>query len=497
MGGPRTPTRSSTAGSIDPSPAVLPSRASAQAGRPPRLNTLSLSDRSLSASSDSPFRVASPASSRFTHSPQSSLASPGTDFRRTPISSFGTTSVASSRTSLGGSSLNEMAGEHHFGRVKLGNTRPKVEKSYLTLAAKAVEAANSAAAAAAAASASASASLSSSSSSFGSRSSRQVAETEARRAPSQRQRGRGGRGSRGVEAGVEAGAGAGARSGGGGGGTPGMFNRASFEHGNPNINTTTSTTFTSREQPETADFPLTLAETGGDMRHLQLDDYYSTPPPQHSFDSTSATVPRLHSQPSRSGMKRRASSPPTEVSPDERQAASAQAQQQPPQGAAGEQQRRTPGQHHPFAKRATPVFQHLAHPNYSSYSPDSAAGLSTIDSYASNLSVGLSSITSPSAQDRLSPAATMPKSLKQESHASPYMSSLTLDPGLQGLDVQSQPQFSVDATQQLAAAAAQKVHAENASRMKQQNPPKHSASHHICDCCPKKPKKFDTVEELR
>ena len=474
IGRPKTPTQSSTAGSVDDSPAATKSRTGSQASRQLQLKKLTISDRRsdlpLSASSES-FRVTSPFSSKFVHSPQSAMASPGlvssansaqsyaTDLQRSPV--FDTQSVASSHTSYGGSLLSEMAGEQPtFSR---GSVRSKPTDSNLSLAMKAVSAANSAAS---------SLSLSSSSQHHGGKNSSSGG--------AMRSSGHG------LARGLATGPGV------VGGSAPGMFNRKS--QANPQAGHPPAS-----ETPETDRLPLALAEAGGDIRHLQLDDY---PPPQSSTSTTTNNpppFPRLHSQPSRSGMKRKATTPPAEASHEDRQSASAQAQQQ--LQAASEQQRRTPGQHHPLAKRASPVFHppaHHHHPSYSSYSSKSSTGLSANGPYASPFSVATSSIPTPSSQqqDRLSPATTV-NTVQQESNASPYMSSLSLDPGLQGTDSQGQPQFNVDLAQQLAAAAAAKVSSENANRTKQQNPPRHSASHHICDCCPKKPKKFDTLEELR
>ena len=498
IGRPKTPSRSSTAGSIDASPAATKSRTGSLATRPPQIKTLSLSDRlsdrSLSASSESPFKATSPFSSKFAHSPQSTTASPGlvssahsaqsytTDLQRSPT--FDVTSVASSHTSFGGSFLSEMAGEPKFGRVKPSSVRSRPTDSNLSLAMMAVSAANSAAS---------SSSPSSSSQHMG------------KNALSGFKTHSAGYGSGHVyEQGVV------------GGGAPGMFNRTtSFEQLSGNATTP------SEAEPENQHPPLAaLVETGGDMRHLQLDDY---PPPQIGGANNPPPFSRLHSQSSRSGMKRKASPPPgelphEEVSRQSSASAPAQAQAQAPQslqhqlqGAASEQQRRTPAgqQHLPFAKRASPAFHlshhtnnhHHNHPplSHPSHSSSSSTALSANGSYASPpFSVGASNVaTAPSQQDRLSPAATV-KPLNRENHPSLYMNTLSLDPGLQGSgESQSQSQFSVDTAQQLAAAAAQKVSDENASRMKQQNPPRHSASHHICDCCPKKPKKFDTQEELR
>ncbi|MCJ1324480.1 hypothetical protein MMC10_001142 [Thelotrema lepadinum] len=487
IGRPKTPTQSSTVGSIAASPAATKSRTGSQAARPLQLQTLTISDRlsdqPLSASSDS-FRVTSPFSSKFVQSPQSAAASPGlislansaqsyaTDLQRSPV--FDNQSVASSHTSYGGSLQSEMAGDQPTFTRGSVRSKPLPTDSNLSLAMKAVSAAS------AANSAASSLSLSASSQQGG----KNASSGGAKRSSGH------GRGARGNEHGH---GGKAVVGGSGSGSAPGMFNRAttSNQAGHPPAS----------ETPETDRLPLAQAEPGADIRYLQLDDSSAPQSTSSSSNTNPPPFPRLHSQPSRSGMKRKATTPPAEASHhEERQSASAQAQHQQLQGAASEQQRRTPGQHHPLAKRASPVFHPPAHhhPSYPSYSSSSSTGLSANGPYASPFPVAASSIVTPSSQhqDRLSPAA-ITKPLEQETHASPYMSSLSLDPGLGGNDSQGQPQFNVDLAQQLAAAAAAKVSTENANRAKQQNPPRHSAIHHICDCCPKKPKKFDTLEELR
>ena len=236
-----------------------------------------------------------------------------------------------------------------------------------------------------------------------------------------------------------------------------------------------------------SDFPM--EETGG-MRHLHLDDRapphpdHFSPPPQHQHHQLS------HSQ-SRLGMKRRASSPPRQSAGDD---------QAPPQIAGGAAtselyQRRTSGHDRLSTNRASPVHQY--HPTQSSVSSTSSGGLRTGSSYASSagLSVGSSSITSVSSHDRSSPGGISPLS-DQYSGArdSSYANSLSLDPNSR---VPPSSHQRIPPDTKSAAAIARKMSTDNIGRGKPQNAPKLQANVHICVCCPKKPKKFDTIEELR
>lgn len=284
-----------------------------------------------------------------------------------------------------------------------------------------------------------------------------------------------------------------------------------------------------------AGFPMSMEETGGGLRQLHLDDRNRdrdrdrerdrTPGTSTSTNTVRATPPVTtpnghgHSQnqnhPSQShilhtlshsrsqGMKRRrASSPPREAlllllqhpAPAPLQIGS---------GTGSElYQRRTsgPGHHHlqlSAINRASPVLRH--HPHHASVSSASSAGLPN-SSYASSagLSVGgSSSITSLSSQDRLSPRGISPSSEHyHDDRDSPYVHSRSLDPNLR--NGSSLPQHHRSIPENFSAAAiARKMSNDNAGRSKQQNAPKLRADVHICSCCPKKPKKFDTLEDLR
>ena len=139
-------------------------------------------------------------------------------------------------------------------------------------------------------------------------------------------------------------------------------------------------------------------------------------------------------------------------------------------------------------------------PSHGSISSASSSSLRN-GSYASSngLSLG-SSITSISSHDHLSsgglsPGCISPSSEQQQQQSgrdSPYVSTLSLNSGAQDclLRAQQRPQPEPLST----AAIARKMSGPTALQ-KHSTAPK--IQNHICECCPKKPKKFDTLQELK
>ena len=242
------------------------------------------------------------------------------------------------------------------------------------------------------------------------------------------------------------------------------------------------------------DFPM--EETGASaLRQLHLED----PPPLSSLDSLPSSSSYYFSSTSNShssavdsrlGMKRRASSPPPEAPHDDKT----------PLLLVGTpsselyQRNTTSSTAHLSANRSSP--QNPFAQAHGSVSSASSSGPRN-GSYASSngLSVG-SSITSISSHDRLSPGGISPSSEQQHSgRDSPYVSSLPLN---------SSPQDSLSRSQQRpppesksTAVIARKMSSQPSAQPKHSGAPKIQAHVHICECCPKKPKKFDTVQELK
>lgn len=141
--------------------------------------------------------------------------------------------------------------------------------------------------------------------------------------------------------------------------------------------------------------------------------------------------------------------------------------------------------------RASPV--HRFQPAHGSVSSTSSASIRN-GSYASStgLSAGGSSMTSISSYDRLSSGGISPSSELDLGHDSPYMS-VNLDPSPRSPLSKGHPR-STSESKQSGAVSARKMSVDAA------NMSQHGASKlqgvFICECCPKKPKRFDSEEEL-
>ncbi|KAL2867908.1 putative C2H2 finger domain protein [Aspergillus lucknowensis] len=202
--------------------------------------------------------------------------------------------------------------------------------------------------------------------------------------------------------------------------------------------------------------------------------------PSRLFSVREATPPYLEA--SRSGMKRRASSPPREPIGNDKHALHTTTSN-------GDlSQRRTTG--HPFGNSLSVSSGYT--PSYGSLSAASSVSLRTTSSYSSAApSIG-SSITAASTYDRSS-GGISPKSDLDAFHEKSLMN----------------PSSAAALSAQIAAQNTQDVGSIESSRG---NPRKMSfqtnlsltkpaapkiGGLYICDCCPKKPKKFDSPEDLR
>ena len=502
--------------SLDASPVVASRRSFA--AKPPQLKSLSISDRPFSSSTNSPFKADSPHSSKWTSSPRSAVASPsllssGLKGRRfaDPYQSpsIDASSIASSSsTSISAPTSTDWEGDVKM-ETKFGRIPPQAQsrraESNLSLAMNAVSRASAAAVTTTAAKSTSPASsdfLSANSNldnSFGDSKLRtnsagvdyygqQSLPGGAAGSGHDRQRGQkvGGRSYRGSDQ----------NHGSFGGSQPEIGSGSQgVEPGPPGLpGLHDSGGFTIQPSgPSDSDYPM--AEFGG-MRHLHLEDHnhHQHPPPQSQPRELPATAhapfpaspPRhLHSSHSRQGMKRKPLSPHREASQEKRPAPAQPQKPQQKQSASPA----TPGQPQ-FSLSHNPFLTDLSSSNLTFYSSAYSIGL-TNGSFVSSpgLSVGDGNMTPASSQNPMS----QPEQFGNQT--APYPNSFSLDPGLQISDSQVHAQLASDAA--AAAAAAQKLSAENSSRVKQNNQPKLQATIHICDCCPKKPKKFDTIEELR
>ena len=237
---------------------------------------------------------------------------------------------------------------------------------------------------------------------------------------------------------------------------------------------------------DSADFPMEDTDPGVSnttaMRQLHLED--QTPPA--SFDSTSNQYFPIDSK--SSGMKRGASSPPPEASRGDKVPTHSV-------GGSNNDPYQRNSSHLQANNRDSPISRY-AQP-HGSVSSASSQGLHN-GSYASSaaLSAGNSSITSISSHELLSPRGVSPSSephmhIKNEG---PYYNQQPMNPSPQDTFPHTHQRTPSDP--QAAAAIARKMSSDPPPQRKS-SAPSLQAHVHICGCCPKKPKKFDTVEELR
>lgn len=232
------------------------------------------------------------------------------------------------------------------------------------------------------------------------------------------------------------------------------------------------------------------------VRQLHLDDRVpltSGKPNLHSIPyHHSSSHPFLHTSRSRPGMKRKQSQSPP---PDLSGAHAANAQLLAAAGMNIDLYRNN--SQHP-AQRLSPVH-HFSQTQGSISSQSSAGPRNNSHASSAGLSVG-SSITS---LDQHSPGTISPSSEQQTQHYqqqngqdSPYVTSLATNQGPSDTHSQSQQQYpqapldtssdpSVDSKPQIS------------QGQRRNTGPNMQSNAYICACCPKKPKKFETAQELR
>ena len=227
------------------------------------------------------------------------------------------------------------------------------------------------------------------------------------------------------------------------------------------------------------------------VRHLKLEEDH-TP-----LSSLSETKPHyyppsrssLHTSRSRPGMKRKQSQP---ESPPPKMSHEANAQLL---AAEGMNYRNT--SQYP-AQRLSPV--HRFAPNQGSISSQSSADLRN-NSYASSagLSVGGSSITS---LDQNSPGIISSSSEHQQNYQThneqdfSYIATLPMNQNPPNARPQPQQQYSQPPLENPPDPSVDQKPQPNPAQRRNTGPNMQSSAF-ICGCCPKKPKKFDTEQELR
>lgn len=159
-------------------------------------------------------------------------------------------------------------------------------------------------------------------------------------------------------------------------------------------------------------------------------------------------------------------------------------------------------QGNPNSQRRTTNQQQTAsqypHTAQASYPTDPSLGLIN-GTYApsAGLSLGDGATNSMDSHSHLSAGVVAHTNDQGEGRSSPsYLTNLSLDPSFRASNPPSHQALS-SADAQATAAAAHDMATDNSSGLTKSNNAQLQASLHICDCCPKKPKKFDTLEELQ
>jgi hypothetical protein len=221
-----------------------------------------------------------------------------------------------------------------------------------------------------------------------------------------------------------------------------------------------SMTSRSREGYEGAspdrDVSFHMEETG--FRRLHIEEYSSRP---GSYSPGSIT-----------GQKRRASSPPGDDGPA----------------------LHTVGSASDLFRRRESISRTSPAPRFhsNSGSVSSTASGPRSNSYASNLSVAASSMTSMGSYGRLSPGGISPGGMDMA--GSPYVTTLSLNPSPRGSLSSTSHQRALSSDTRLLATSRRL--SENIGISKQNTSPKMQGIY-MCECCPKKPKKFDCQEDLK
>jgi len=214
------------------------------------------------------------------------------------------------------------------------------------------------------------------------------------------------------------------------------------------------------------------------LRQLHLDDQT----PATSYDQSISShhhSPYSASDSRTSGMKRGASSPPPEASRGDKV---------PLHSVGGTTTHLT------AYNRQSPINPYPQ--PHGSFSPPSSMAYRN-GSYASStgLSAGASSNTSIPSQERLSPRGLSPTSEYQQNiENAPYTHQQPMNPSPHESFPHAHQRTPSDSGS--AAAIARKVSNDSTTQRKG-SAPGLQAHVHMCSCCPKKPKKFETLEELR
>lgn len=211
-----------------------------------------------------------------------------------------------------------------------------------------------------------------------------------------------------------------------------------------------------------------------------IDGDFSTddPIPPRQFILREPTPP--YPDGSRQGLKRRASSPPREPISDDRHTLHMATSN-------GDlSQRRTSGR--PFTNTLSANTSYA--PSQRALSAASSLSIRTSGSYSSALSVGGSSMTSLSPYDRPSPGG-----LSSNSDLDTYHEKSILNPSSPASLIQPGPARGPSSANTLEPPTTDST--GRIPMLSMSKPTPKISGLYICDCCPKKPKKFDNPDDLR
>jgi len=182
------------------------------------------------------------------------------------------------------------------------------------------------------------------------------------------------------------------------------------------------------------------------------------------------------------GLKRRASSPPPEAVREDRPITS---------GNPDLYHRRSAQM---LVNRNTPASRFQMH--HGSLSSVSSSGPRT-GSVGSSLgfSTTASSMTSYGGEQRLSPSALSPSGPTELGPVSPYAANKSLNPSPRGS--LSRPQHQRGYSESEHPSQIRRLSQESTIHSRQNSMANRIPGSYICECCPKKPKKFDSEDELR
>lgn len=182
----------------------------------------------------------------------------------------------------------------------------------------------------------------------------------------------------------------------------------------------------------------------------------------------------------KAGQKRRASSPPSEAARDDRPTGS---------GISDLYHRRSAQM---LVSRNSPAVSRFP-PNPASLSSVSSLSQRTASFASSYGFSAASSMTSYNGEQRLSPSALSPPAEAEAGAVSPYPASRSLNPSRRGsLSRPHQRGLSEHEHSQI-----RKMSADSVLHSRQNSISGRLSGPFICECCPKKPKKFESEEELR